>query len=274
LKNQNLENLPEIKKVLLKCLKEGGNIIRRGYGRTHSIHLKGPVSIVTEIDTATEKKIVSIIKNRFPSHRLLTEESSPYKGTSSYRWIIDPLDGTTNYAHHLPLFCVSIGLENEGKIILGGIYNPISDELFFAEKGRGAFLNGKKIKVSQTKRLIESLLVTGFPYDRQEKAVFYLKFFKEMMQRTQGLRRLGAAAMDLAYVACGRFEAFWEFNLKPWDMAAGSLIVEEAGGKITDFEGNPINIDKPFQLLSSNSKVHHEITSIFKKILKNLPNKH
>lgn len=258
----------EVNDVFHLCLKEAGEIIRRGFGRAHSIRKKGPVSLVTEVDMASEKKIISIIHKHFPDHRILSEESSPFQGSSSYRWIIDPLDGTTNFAHHLPLCCVSIGVEYEGQMVLGGIYNSIMNELFFAELGKGAFLNGKQIRVSKTKALSESLLVTGFPYDRQKKAAFYLKFFKAMMEKSQGLRRLGAAALDLGYVACGRFDAFWEFNLKPWDVAAGTLIVEEAGGKVSDFKGNRLDLDHPNQLLTSNEKIHSAIVSVFKKILK------
>lgn len=255
-----------LKKILLSCLKESGSIIRKGFGTRFSIRAKGPVNIVTEIDMASERKIVGLIRKSFPDHRILTEESQPITSASPYRWIIDPLDGTTNFAHRLPLCCVSIAVEFNEKVILGGIYNPFMGELFFAESGKGAFLNGKRIRVSKMKDLLSSLLVTGFPYDRREKAAYYLKFFQGMMEKSQGLRRLGAAALDLAYVANGQFEAFWELNLKPWDIAAGILLVEEAGGKVSDFQGKPLNVNEPRQLLTSNGQVHSQIISVFKKL--------
>lgn len=258
---------PKLKNTLLACLKDGGQIIRKAYGRAHNIRKKSAVSLVTETDMAADRAIRRRILNAFPDHGLMTEEQAAVESRSPYRWIIDPLDGTTNFAHQIPLFGVSIGLEYQGDIILAGIYNPILNELFFAEKGKGAFLNGKRIRVSKTGSLIDSLLVTGFPYDRQKKARFYLKFVQAFMQRCRGVRRLGAASIDLAYVACGRFEAYWEFNLKPWDMAAGKLIVEESGGKVANFKGGPVNIDKPAQILASNVNIHKKMLKIFTKCL-------
>ena len=246
----------------MACLKEGGQIIRKAYGRAHNIRKKSAVSLVTETDMAADHAIRRRILKVFPDHGLLTEEQAAVLRPSPYRWIIDPLDGTTNFAHQIPLLGVSIGVEYLGDIILAGIYNPILNELFFAEKGKGSFLNGKRIQVSKTGSMIDSLLVTGFPYDRQKKAEFYLKFVEAFMQRCRGVRRLGAASIDLAYVACGRFEAYWEFNLKPWDMAAGKLIVEEAGGKATNFKGGPINIDEPTQTLASNVNLHKKMLKI------------
>ncbi len=261
MKKENIES-KKLKRVLLQCLKESGDILRNGFGTAFKIRKKGPVNIVTEIDMAAEKRIVSLVQQAFPSHRILTEESSPYEQPSHYRWIVDPLDGTTNYAHRIPLCCVSIGVEYRGKMILGGIYNALMNELYFAERGKGAYLNGNRIFVSRTNCLEDSLIVTGFPYDRQEKADFYLKYFKNVMEKAQGIRRLGAAALDLAYVASGRFEAFWELNLKPWDIAAGSLIVEEAGGKISKFDGSRLNIDQPAELLASNKIIHSKLRNI------------
>lgn len=251
-----------LKRTLFSCLEESGDILKKRFGKTMSIRKKGPVNLVTEMDTASEKKIISLIHKSFPDHGILAEESAPQRGNSPFRWVIDPIDGTTNYAHGIPLCCISMGIELEGELILGGIFNPFLNELFFAEKGKGAFLNRKRVRVSEQSLLAESLLVTGFPYDRQEKADYYLKFFKRVMQRSQGLRRLGAAALDLAYVACGRFEAFWEFNLKPWDIAAGTLIVQEAGGHVSDFKGRPIRIDHPTQILASNGAIHAELLKV------------
>ncbi|OGR85532.1 MAG: hypothetical protein A2901_03305 [Elusimicrobia bacterium RIFCSPLOWO2_01_FULL_54_10] len=258
---------PKLKFTLFTCLKAGGKIIKNGYGKTHSIRKKSAVSLVTETDMAADRAIRKIILKAFPDHGLLTEEQDAVKSRSPYRWIIDPLDGTTNFAHNIPFFCVSIGLEYQGEIVIGGIYNPVLSELFFAEKGKGAFLNGKRIHVSKTGSLIDSLLVTGFPYDRQKKAKYYLKFVQAFMQKCRGVRRLGAAAIDLAYVACGRFEGYWEFNLKPWDMAAGSLIVAEAGGRVTNFRGGRVNVSLPAQTLASNPNIHKKLVKVLSNSL-------
>ncbi len=258
-----------LRRVLLACLRESGSILKRGFRTTSfKIHMKGPVNPVTDIDFAAEKKIFSILKMNFPDHGILSEESPPQKGRSEYRWIIDPLDGTINFAHGLPMSSVSIGLEKGGKMLMGGIYNPMLGELFLGERGKGATLNGQRIRVSKQTKLISSLLVTGFPYDRQKHGQYYLKFVGAMLKHCMGLRRLGSAALDLAYVACGRFEAFWEFNLQPWDVAAGMLIVEEAGGKVTDMRGNLIASGKSTELLSSNGGVHAQILAKFRPWLK------
>jgi len=257
----------KLKKILMECLNEGGRIIRKGYGKAHKIRKKNPVSLVTEIDMESDLRVRRMIQRSFPDHRILTEELNPVESVSSYRWIIDPLDGTTNYAHGIPFFGISIGLEYKGEMVLGGIYNPVLNELFYAEKGKGAFMNGKRIRVSKTNSLIDSLVVTGFPYDRREKAGYYLKFIQPFIEKTRGIRRLGAAAIDLAYVACGKFEGYWEFNLKPWDMAAGLLIVQEAGGKVTDFKGDPIQASRPNQLLSSNGKIHDLLLDVLKNVV-------
>lgn len=258
----------DLKQTLFKCLEEGGKIIRRNFGQAHAIHKKTAISIVTETDLAAEKKIVSLIRNRFADHRIITEESAPIHGAGDVRWIIDPLDGTTNFAHHLNICCVSIGVEKKGRMILGGVYNPLQNELYFAEAGRGAFLNGKRIRVSKHRKLIESLVVTGFPYDRRERAKYYLQFVRAAMQQTQGLRRLGAAALDLCYVARGIFDAYWEFNLKSWDIAAGSLIVQEAGGRVSGVDGKPLDLDHPTQILASNGLLHRPMMRVLGPHLK------
>lgn len=258
--------MDKLRKVLFVCLQEAGKIVRRGFGGNYAIKKKSAVSIVTGVDLASEKKIVSIIRKNFPSHQILTEETKMKQNRSEVRWIIDPLDGTTNFAHRVPIFCVSIGVEFQGKMVLGGITNPMSGELYFAEKGKGAMLNGKRIHVSKTKNLIDGLMVTGFPYDRQKKAAFYLKYVKVILEKTQGIRRLGAAALDFCFVASGKFDAFWEFNLNPWDVAAGVLMVEEAGGKVTDFYNQPLEIQRPFQMLASNGRIHSKVLSIFSSL--------
>lgn len=243
-------------RALRRALAEAGAIHRRGSRRSFSVSHKGLVDIVTTVDHAAEKKILRILRGAFPDHGFLMEESGLHASSSRYRWVVDPLDGTVNFAHRVPISCVSIGLEKDGRVMMGGVYDPFRDELFIAVRGKGATLNGKKMAVSKTEKLINALLVTGFPYDRTKKAAFYLSFVEKFMKKTQGLRRLGAAALDLAYVAAGRFEGYWEFNLKPWDSAAGKLLVEEAGGRVTDFRGRPYTLADTSQTLASNGRVH------------------
>ncbi|MBK8871987.1 MAG: inositol monophosphatase [Elusimicrobia bacterium] len=243
-------------RALRRALAEAGAIHRRGARRTLNIDHKGLVDIVTDVDRAAEKKILGVLRGSFPDHGFLMEESGLHLSSSRYRWVVDPLDGTVNFAHRMPISCVSIGLEKDGRVLMGGVYDPFRNEEFLAVRGKGAALNGKKIRVSKTNTLINALLVTGFPYDRTEKAAFYLSFVEKFMKQTQGLRRLGAAALDMAYVAAGRFDGYWEFNLKPWDAAAGRLLVEEAGGRVTNFLGRPYSLADTSQTLASNGQVH------------------
>lgn len=234
--------MASIKTTLIDTLLAGGKELKKGYSQKKKISYKTPISLVTQVDMASEKAILKILKKRFPGHSILAEESGLKKKSSPHKWIIDPLDGTTNFAHNLAQACVSVAYEFEGDVKMGGIYDPFRDELFFAEKKKGAFLNKKKIRVSTTKTLKHSLLVTGFPYDRTDRPDYYLKFLKAFVQKTQGIRRLGSAALDLCYVACGRFDAYWEMKLNPWDVAAGSLIVREAGGRMSDLSGRKHSI--------------------------------
>ena len=257
--------MKKIKQTLEKALIEAGAILKRAIERPITIQYKSPVSLVTEIDKKAERVIIDIIHRKFPHHSILAEESAP-QGHSSSKWIIDPLDGTTNFAHHFPAACVSIGFEEDGIIKVGGIWNPFRGEWFWAERGKGASLNGKKIHVSKAKSLKESLLVTGFPYDRRERARYYLNFMEAFMMKTQGIRRLGSAALDLCYVACGRFDGYWEFKLNAWDQAAGALIAQEAGAQLSDFQGKPMSIYGS-QTLATNGKIHREMLAIIKKLL-------
>ncbi|MFA6601004.1 MAG: inositol monophosphatase family protein [Candidatus Omnitrophota bacterium] len=258
-----------LKTTLFKALRAAGKLIgRASAGQRRVIHKKAALSLVTAIDRAAEKKILAVIRSRFPDHAFLTEESPP-SGRSPYRWIIDPLDGTTNFAHGYPVSCVSIGLEAFGKLIMGGVYDPHRDELFFAALGRGAFLNGKKIRVSKTKKLSDALLATGFPYDQYERLGLYLRLFKPFVLATQGLRRAGAAAIDLCYVACGRFDGYWEYKLNAWDKAAGILIVEEAGGRASNFRGQPLSLEST-QNVFSNGLLHAQMLKILRPF-KNIP---
>ena len=255
-------NRSKIKSTLLQALTSAGALIKSGSKKPFSIKKKGELNLVTAIDLAAEKKILSIIRGAFPDHSVLTEESSP-TGISSSRWIIDPLDGTTNFAHRFPVSCTSIAYEENGKVLMGGVYDPFRDELFFAEFGKGAFLNGKRLRVSKIRALSESLVCTGFPYDRKQHMDEYLPIFKDFKMRVQGLRRLGAAALDLCYVACGRFDGYWEVKLNSWDKAAGMLMIKEAGGKTTNFSGQPLTLGDT-QNLASNGLLHTEMLSVLK----------
>ncbi len=255
-------NKPKIKSVLLKCLKDAGKVLKASINAKKSIEKKTILSIVTQIDKKCEKIIVRNIQKAFPDHAILTEESPPM-GKSPCRWIIDPLDGTSNFAHSFPVSCVSIAYEENGVLQMGGVYDPFRDELFLGIRGGGATLNGKKIKVSKASHLDDALVCTGFPYNRRERPDEYLAVFKDMLLKVLDLRRTGSAAMDICYVACGRFDGYWEFNLQPWDKAAAMVILEEAGGKISDFKGQPLKLEH-FQNVASNGKLHGKMLEIFK----------
>lgn len=254
-----------MKNILLKAAKESGIIIKEYFEKKFIIESKDAISnLVTEVDKKSEEKIIKIIKKEFPDHNILSEEIGAINAKSEYKWIIDPIDGTINYAHSIPLCCVSIGLEKEGEIILGIVYNPMSGELFFAEKNGGAFLNDKKISVSKETNLKKSLLVTGFPYNTSGNPNKPVEVFANFVNQDIPVRRLGSAALDICWTACGRFDGFWEYNLNPWDTAAGYLIMSEAGGKITNFNGERYNIYKP-EILATNGLIHNDMLREFKK---------
>jgi myo-inositol-1(or 4)-monophosphatase len=227
----------------LAAAKAGADILLKHYSGALTIEYKGETDPVTQADKNAQKAIIELIKNIFPEHGVLAEEDGVTETDKDYCWIIDPLDGTVNFVHAIPMFCVSIGLKYKDDIIAGIIYAPLMREVFIAEKGKGAWLNGKKIEVSKNKDIIKSLAATGFPYYFRKDSKRVMKNFGNIVCETQGVRRIGSAALDLAYVACGRFEFFWEEGLKPWDIAAGILIVKEAGGTISDYEGteNPLS---------------------------------
>lgn len=222
------------------------------------------IDLVTEIDKASEKVILGFIRENYPGHAILSEESGRFSTDSEYLWIVDPLDGTTNYAQGLPIFTVSIALQYQGETVLGVVYSPVTDQMFTAVKGQGAYLNGLRIGVSQKEDLLESVLATGFPYDITETPHNNIAYFDSLVLKTRAVRRLGSAAYDLALVAAGRFDGFWELNLSPWDVAAGMLLVEEAGGSIIHFRD-----DRKISIICGNSvlcqKIHHEILSIDKE---------
>jgi len=229
-----------------------------------SVEYKGDVDLVTEADRSSEKLIVERIRKLWPSHDLMGEEGSRIETGSDFRWYIDPLDGTTNFAHGYPVFCISIALEHKGERIAGVLYDPCRNEMFAAEKGGGARLNGRPIQVSKVTRLAESLVGTGFPSHKRHKNP-NIHFYHQITLRSHGVRRAGSAALDLCCVGCGRYDAFWEFNLNPWDTAAGVLLVHEAGGKVTNFTGGPFEISSR-EVLASNSLVHDELLAEFKNI--------
>jgi len=241
--------------------RKAGLLLISKFGRTLKIGYKGVANLVTEMDLLSEKFIVSEIQKVYPDHNFLAEERTYPSQDSPYRWIIDPLDGTTNYAHGFPMFAVSIALEKDGAVIMGVVYDPWREEFFLAEKGKGARLNGRKIRVSSTLHLSQSLLSTGFPYDIRENPIKNFDHFTNFGLRAQAIRRTGSAALDLCYVASGRFDGFWEMKLGAWDLAAGGLIVREAGGKVTDFFGRPIRLDGK-HLLATNRKIHRAMIQV------------
>jgi len=248
-----------------------GGILRENYGKEQSVHYKGEINLVTEVDRRSESYIFGRIRSAFPEHGILSEESSEITSSSAYRWIIDPLDGTTNYAHNYPCFCVSVALERDGELLAGAVFDPLLSELFAASAGGGAFLNGARIRVSETENLRRSLLSTGFAYDVKQATHNNLDLFREFVFTGQAIRRDGSAALDLCYLACGRFDGFWELKLSPWDTAAGLLILREAGGVATRLDGSPYDIHQP-DLLASNGRIHGQMMEVIRRALtKNAP---
>ena len=251
---------------IINISKQAGSLIREGFGQQFKVDFKtNEINLVTEIDTASEKLITDFIKKKFPSHNILAEESGETHNSSEYLWVIDPLDGTTNFAHGLPIFAVSIGLQKNGETIAGVVYDVMQDIVYAAEKGSGATANSVKIKVSENNNLQHSLLVTGFPYNIKENPDKALERFAILSKKSRGIRRLGSAAIDFCYVAKGVFDGFWEVHLNPWDICAGKLIVEEAGGIVTDFDGKPIDIFTK-RILCTNRKIHQMMIEVMKSI--------
>ena len=243
---------------------DAGRVLVERMSRTLQVTNKGIIDLVTEADVASERLIVERIRSYFPRHAVLAEESGASdEGRSEWRWIIDPLDGTTNYAHGYPCFCVSIALERAGVLELGVIYDPLREEMFAARRGDGATLNGRAIRVSEISELNRAMLCTGFPYDVRERNDF-ARHFASFIMSAQAVRRDGSAALDLAYVACGRFDGFWEEGLRPWDVAAGVLLIEEAGGRSSHYDGARFNIYTP-PIIASNGLIHEEMMSVLNK---------
>lgn len=248
----------------VQVAREAGALLLPYFHHGVRVEYKGDVDIVTEADRASEMLIIQRLRERFPDHAIVAEEGGGHSSHSGYRWYIDPLDGTTNFAHTFPMFCVSMGLEKNHELIAGVIYDPLRDELFAAERGGGARLNGAPIHVSSGNRLEEALVATGFPSRKRHQSI-NIHFYHQISLRSHGVRRAGSAALDLAYVAAGRLDCFWEFNLHPWDFAAGSLIVSEAGGRITDMKGQPHRMDSA-HIAASNGWLHAQLIEAFEEI--------
>lgn len=248
-----------LKSTLLKAVQAGGHVLKSYFQGEFKISSKSSINdLVTEADLASEKAIIEIIKEAFPDHFILSEEAGEIRMDSEYKWLIDPIDGTVNFANGIPLCCVSIGVEKQGKMLMGAVYNPVLNEFFFAEKGSGSTLNDKKIAVSAKAEVSSSCLVTGFPYSYLDAPDGPLVVFERLIRKGIPVRRLGSAAIDLCWVASGRFDGFYEHNLQAWDSAAGSLIVEEAGGRVSDFEGEEYSPYKR-RVLATNGKIHDEM---------------
>jgi myo-inositol-1(or 4)-monophosphatase len=252
--------------AMAEIAREAGALLMGYFQRRVKVEYKGDVDLVTEADRASEALITRRIRERWPGHNILGEEGTRTEQGSEYRWYVDPLDGTTNFAHGFPVFCVSLGLEHNGERVAAVIFDPTRDEMFTAEKSAGAFLNGRPIHVSAISNLAECLVATGFPSHKRHKNP-NIFFYHQITLKTHGVRRAGSAALDLCDVACGRFDGFWEFNLNPWDTAAGVLMVEEAGGQVTRFDGQPFRLDSK-ETLASNGLLHDALLREFQAILR------
>jgi myo-inositol-1(or 4)-monophosphatase len=246
-----------------RLARAAGAILRAGYNQEHEVNYKGVIDLVTEVDHASEAYLLNEIRTHFPGGQIFAEESGMTQGSNEEVWYIDPLDGTVNYAHHVPIFCVSIGYASRGTLSLAAVYDPMLDEMYSAERGQGAFLNGGKIHASGTTELQKSLLVTGFPYDTWNTPRNNFDNFIKFAKLSQGVRRLGSAAIDLCYVAAGRFDGFWELSLKPWDVAAGGLIAAEAGARVTTIDGKPDFISPPQSILATTPGIHQQMLDKF-----------
>ncbi|MBI4404629.1 MAG: inositol monophosphatase [Deltaproteobacteria bacterium] len=251
----------ELVQFTIQLARGAGRILLRKLGKLHHIQVKENAGIVTEADKQAEDYLIKNIFRKYPKSSIITEESGEFQGTGLLTWVLDPLDGTSNYAHSFPWFCVSIGVYEQGAGKIGVVYHPSMNELFCGVEGAGATLNGKKIKVSHTRSIHEALLGTGFYYAKGERLREEMEIFRKMNEVALGVRRPGAAALDLAYVSCGRYDGFWERGLSPWDVAAGTILVKEAGGRVTDFKGKPTNIFSK-EILASNDHLHTQLVKL------------
>ncbi len=260
-----VESLDRMMGVAIGAARQAGALLRMHWERGVVAEYKGAIDLVTEADRAAEALILESLSGRFPDHGFYAEESGANGSPSSHVWLIDPLDGTTNFAHGYPQFSVNLALQIDGRTELSVTFDPLRDELFTAQRGRGAFLNGRPIHVSTTSQLSTSLLVTGFPYDRQTSAHNNLRQFKAFLMKAQGVLRAGSAALDLAAVACGRLDGYWEFKMNPWDLAAGALLVEEAGGRVTTPSGEPVG-SQPRDIVASNGRIHEAMLDVLRPV--------
>jgi myo-inositol-1(or 4)-monophosphatase len=260
--------MPSHLETAVEIAREAGALLATYFERRVPFELKGEFDLVTEADRASEQLVIERLQSHFPQHGIVAEEGGGHTSPSEYRWYVDPLDGTTNFAHSLPIFNVTLALERAGEMVAGVVFDPIRQEMFTAERGSGAWLNNglnnSPIRVSAVSRLDSSLLCTGFPTRRRHLSI-NVHFYHQLAMATHGVRRTGSAAIDLAWVACGRLDGFWEFGLKPWDMAAGRLLVAEAAGRVSDMHGKPHNFDSP-HLLADNGHLHAQIVEIFGEV--------
>lgn len=244
---------------LERLARQAGRILSDGYEKDHQVDFKGVIDLVTEVDHASEAFLIAEISRLFPGHSFLAEESGASPAQTDHLWIIDPLDGTVNYAHGVPMFCVSIAYAHQGRVVLGAVYEPMRDEMFSAERGKGSWLNGRPLKATQVTELQKSLLVTGFPYDAWHAIPSNFDYFTKLGKMTQGVRRLGSAAIDLCYVAAGRLDGYWELSLKAWDVAAGGLIAEEAGALVSSVSGDSDYLSTPLSIVVANPVLHAKL---------------
>jgi len=257
--------MSDLKSVLVEAANAAGAIIQSYFQGTFQIHAKDSINnLVTEVDQHSEAKIIEIIRSHYPDHTIISEEVGEMIQDSPYQWIIDPIDGTVNFAHGIPICCVSIGVRYNGKMLMGVVYNPMMNEFFFAERDRGAFLNDKPIRVSQKADFETACLVTGFPYKWPETKEHPIEVFERFIRQGLPVRRLGSAAIDLCWVACGRFDGFWEYNLNSWDVAAGYLILREAGGKVTNFDGSDTTVFEK-ETLATNGLIHDAMLDLINR---------
>jgi len=256
--------MPGYLEAAAEIAREAGALLANYFERRVGFELKGEFDLVTDADRASEKLVVERLRSRFPAHGIVAEEGGGHESSSDFRWYVDPLDGTTNFAHGFPLFNVTLALEQAGEMVAGVVYDPIRQEMFTAEHGSGATLNNRRIHVSSVSRLDSALMCTGFPSRRRHLSV-NVHFYHQLAMATHGVRRTGSAAIDLAWVACGRLDGFWEFGLNPWDMAAGRLLVAEAGGCVSDMRGHRHQFSAP-HLLADNGHLHAQILEIFGEV--------
>jgi myo-inositol-1(or 4)-monophosphatase len=258
--------MPSYLETSAEIAREAGALLAKYFERRVTFELKGEHDLVTEADRASERLVIERLRSHFPSHSIVAEEGGGHTGTSDYCWYVDPLDGTTNFAHGFPMYNVTLALEHAGSLVAGVIFDPEHNEMFSSERGSGAYMNNRRIRVSKVNRIEDALVATGFPSKKRHQDV-NVHFYYQLAMITHGVRRAGSAALDLAYVASGRLDAFWEFGLNPWDMAAGILLIEEAGGKCSDMKGAPATLRGP-HLLADNGTIHEAMLGIFGEVFR------